>query len=156
MMRWVGVEDDDIDTCRRIGGSVFAGHCPRRTRRERNEWKPLECFVAGVDICVPNRIEHLVPLVGTENDDLVALGDISDETVGGRDYADASIAARDGSQFCDTIVDRREPGVVLAQRESGNCEIDAIEAELCDCGFGQMHMGNGGRIKGTGIHGSAR
>jgi hypothetical protein len=27
---------------------------------------------------------------------------------------------------------------------------------LCDCGFGQMHMGNGGWIKGTGIHGSAR
>jgi hypothetical protein len=134
-MRRVGVEDDDINTCRGISGKIFARHCPGWTRRERNEWKPLKGVVAGVGIFVPNRIKHLVPLVGTKNDDLVALGDISDETVWSRDHANASVAARDGSQFCDPIIDGREPGVVLAQRAGGNCEIDAIEAELCDCGF---------------------
>jgi hypothetical protein len=89
----VGVEDDDVNTRWRISGRVFARHCPWGSRCERNEWKSLEGFVAGVAICVPNRIEHLVPLVGTENDDLVALGDIGDETVPSCDHANACVAA---------------------------------------------------------------
>ncbi|CAB4653575.1 unannotated protein [freshwater metagenome] len=34
-----------------------------------------------------------MPLIGTENDDLVALGDIGDETVPSRDHANACVAA---------------------------------------------------------------
>ena len=55
-----------------------------------------------------------MPLVGTENDDLVALGDIGDETVRSHGHANASVAARNSSQFGHTVIDRPEPGVVLA------------------------------------------
>ena len=152
----VGIEDDDINPCRRIGRSVFARHCPGGTRRERHEWQPPQGLVAGVDIFVPNRIEYLMPFVGSENDDLVAFGDIRHKAVGRRDHTDASIPTGDGSEVRYTVIDWSESRIVLAQCECRDGEVDMVEAKLFDGGFSQMHVRDGGRIKGAGVHRSAR
>ena len=155
MMRRIGVENDDDNTLGRIGGGVVAGHGPRWASGQSNERKALKGLVARLDVSVPNRVKHLMPFVGAKDDDFVALGDIGKKTVGSGDGAESSVAARDRLELRDSIVERSEARIVLAERVRGKSEVDAIEAELCDGSFGQMHMRDCGRIKGAGINGAS-
>ena len=147
VMGRIGVEDHEFDTFGRIGSFVFAGHWPRRSGRKSDGGQTAKRLVATLDVSVPDRIEHLMPFIGAENDDLIVLGDIGEQAVGGGDDAEARVGARDGREFVDTSLDRREAGIVLAQRVSGNRKVDMVEPKLIDGGFGEMHMRDRGRIK---------
>ena len=150
-MRWVGVEDHDSDAGRRLGCWVIGRHGPRRPRRERNKREAQQRLCSRVEVSVPNRIEHLLPFVGAKDDDVVAFGNIGEKTLGSNDDAETIVAFGDGSKLVDTLVDRREVGVVFAERCRRNGEINAVEAKLADGGLGQVHMGDRGWIKRAGI-----
>ena len=151
MMRRVGVEDHDSDAGRWFGRRVVVRHRPWWSGSECNKWKAQQRLCSRVEVPVPNRIEHLLPFVGAEDDDVVALGNIGEKTLSGDDDPEAMVAFGNGAKFIDTLVDRREMGIVFAERCRRDGEINAVKAELADGGLGQVHMGDRGWIKRAGI-----
>ena len=104
-----------------------------------------------VEVSVPNRIKHLLPLVSAENDYVVALGNIGEKTVGGDEDTKAIVALGNGAKFIDAVIDRREVGIVFAERYRRNGKLNTIKAKLANSGLGQVHMGDRGRIEGAGV-----
>ena len=150
-MRWVGVEDHDSDAGRRLGCWVIGRHGPRRPRRERNKREAQQRLCSRVEVSVPNRIEHLLPFVGAKDDDVVAFGNIGEKTVGGDEDTKAIVALGNSPKLVDAVVNRREVGIVFAERCRRNGEINAVEAKLANGSLGQVHMGDRGWIKRAGI-----
>lgn len=150
-MRRVGVEDHDSDAGRWFGGWIIGRHGPRWSGRERNKREAQQRLCSRVEVPVPNRIEHLLPLVSAENDDVVALGNIGEKTVGGDEDTKAIVALGNGAKFIDAAIDWGEVGIVLAERCRRNGEINAVEAKLANGGLGQVHMGDRGWIERAGV-----
>ena len=88
-----------------------------------------------------------MPFVGTEHDDVVPLGDVGEETVGGHHRTESRVTTDDGEQFGDTIVDGGESGIILAQRVRRDGEIELVQLELLERDLCQMDVGDGGRIE---------
>ena len=150
-MRRVSIEDDYRDSGRWFGGWVVGGHRPWWPGSECNKRKSQQRLCSRVEVPVPNRIEHLLPFVGAENDDVVALGNIGEKTVGGDEDTKAIVALGNSPKLVDAVVDRGEVGIVFAERCRGDGEINAVEAKLANGSLGQVHMGDRGWIKRAGI-----
>ena len=116
MMGRVGVEDHDSDACRWFGGRIVGGHRPWWSGSDCNKRKSQQRLCSCVEVAVPNRIEHLLPFVGAEDDDVIALGNVGEKTMSGDDDAEAIVAFGNGPKLIDAVVDRREVGIVFAER----------------------------------------
>lgn len=155
MMGRVGVEDDDLDLLGWIRRRVLSRHGPWRAGGECDDGQSPQSVVAFGDAAVPDRIEHLMPFVGAEDHDVVAVSDVGEKAVRGGAGTERGIPAGDRHEFVDAIVDGGQTGIVLAECVGRDGEIDSIESEGLDRTARDVDMGDRGWIEGPRVHADA-
>ena len=133
-----------------ISSSTPVGWSPARGATS-TRWEPSDGVVALGHRAVPDRIEHLSPLVGSHHHDVVAGGDVGQQLEIGDADAQPWPVLGDRLQHLEPVGGRRRRPVLLAQRTSGQHEVEPVEPGVGHRGAGHRQVGDGRGVERPGV-----